>query len=275
MALIGLIRVFLDLPPSPLSEQNDIFSGEYFMGTGSFSKTPTIYSKDYQEKSPYAETGPPKTHPSAGLSYLRTKSHIYNHPIYGPQERPPPIEGRIIMPKTTALGRFAPKLGIAGVVTDVPAGDGFNTSNMQKSRYDQIRKESYPGLMNIEPDKTGGSKVYLHPTVASIDPPTGRISLEVESGDGPARAILEGRVDHVPEYSRQPMDSIKPLPRLFNRTSQNYGLESPAVSSDQADAGVNIGWSNGSQRSGYTKSRLDLGDAIGALQSLIEKSKKQ
>ena len=36
------------------------------------------------------EKGPPTTHPSAGLSYLRTPSHTFNHPGLGPQaeERP-------------------------------------------------------------------------------------------------------------------------------------------------------------------------------------------
>ena len=165
------------------------------MGTDSESKTPTINSEDYLPKSnsPYAETGPPKTHPSAGLSYLRTNRYIYNHPIYGPQEHPPPIQGRIVIPKNANVGSFAPKLGIAGVVTDSPLTESFNTSDSSaKAKQGKSRKRTHPGLLNIEPDKFGGSKVYLRPGTASIDP-SGRIDLRVESGEGPALAILLGK----------------------------------------------------------------------------------
>jgi hypothetical protein len=227
--LFRLIRQFLDLPPAP-SPKGFLGSVEEMLdslGTGSRSKTPTLNSEEFLAKSssPYAETGPPKTHPSAGLSYLRSRSYMYNHPVYGPQERPPPVEGRIISPKNHFNGNFTPKLGVAGVVTNVPAGDAFNTSNSSKSRYGQIKRETHPGLANIEPEKVGGSKVYVHPHLASIDQ-SGRINLEVLSGDGPARAILEGKENEVHVQGRQPMKPIKPFPRPTSTTSQGYGLES-------------------------------------------------
>jgi hypothetical protein len=260
--LFRLMRRFLDLPPAPSSKG---FLGVYdnlidSMGTGLGSKAPTLNSEDFSpgSSSQYAETGPPKTHPSAGLSYLRSRNYIYNHPVYGPQERPPPIEGRIILPKNATIGNFAPKLGVAGVVTNVPAGDGFNTSNMHKSKYGQIRRETHPGLVNIEPDKVGGSKVYLHPRLASVDQ-SGRINFEVLSGDGPARAILEGKENEVHIEGRLPMKPIKPLPRPPSITSRGYGLES----GDFPSTGRR---SRGPQRKGVD----DAAEAMKTLKSLLD-----
>jgi hypothetical protein len=220
-ALFRHIRLFLDLPPAPSPRgyleamELDIMDS---MGTDSGSKIPTLNSEDFLPKSnsPYADTGPPRTHPSAGLSYLRTNNYIFNHPVYGPQERPPPVQGRVVMPKNS-VGANQPKLGVAGVVVNAPQGEGFNTSNMPKARYGQVRKETHPGLINIEPDKVGGSKVWLHPKSASIDP-KGRISLDVVSGDGPARVILEGKVDEVLPDNRYTMRPTKPFPRPPNTT---------------------------------------------------------
>ncbi len=238
-ALFRLIRMFLDLPPTPspkgLLRQSidDMLSKE----TDSESKLHTINSEEYLPKSnsPYAETGPPKTHPSAGLSYLRTNSYIYNHPIYGPQEHLPPIQGRIIIPKNANVGSFAPKLGIAGVVTDAPVTESFNTSDSSRARQGRARTRAHPGLLNIEPDKIGGSKVYLRPVSASIDP-SGRIDLRVDAGEGPALAILLGKEDRIQGNSGQSMRAIKPLPRPPNITPQGYGLESLDKSTGQMHA---------------------------------------
>jgi hypothetical protein len=268
-ALFRLIRLFLDLPPTPspkgfLRETMDDFVVS--MSTDRESKPPTINSEDYLPKSnsPYAETGPPRTHPSAGLSYLRTDRYIYNHPIYGPQEHPPPIQGRIIVPKNASVGSFAPKLGIAGVVTEAPLGESFNTSDSSaKLRQGKSRKQTHPGLLNIELDKFGGSKVYLRPDTASIDP-SGRIDLRVESGDGPALAILLGKENRIHPKSSQPMRPIKPLPRPPNITQQGYGLESRDAAGDARD--------NRSSSNPNTSERQIDGEAMMALQNLLRKS---
>lgn len=230
-ALFRLIRLFSDLPPSP-SPTGFFFEAMAIMdsvGTEMRSETQTLNSEDYlpESDSPYAETGPPKTHPSAGLSYLRSNRYIYNHPIYGPQQRPPPIEGRIIQPKNTAMGIFAPKLGVAGVVTEAPLGDRFGTSNASRARSNHGRKEAHLGLINIEPEKVGGSKVYLHPKSASISS-SGRLDLRVDSGEGPALAILQGKEGQSFPKGKQPMRTIQPLPKPPSITQQGYGLESRA-----------------------------------------------
>jgi hypothetical protein len=275
-ALFRLIRSFLDLPPTPspkgiLGEAIDDVMYSMSMDIG--SKPRTINSEDFlpNSNSPYAETGPPKTHPSAGLSYLRTNRYIYNHPVYGPQEHPPPIQGRIVIPKNASVGSFAPKLGIAGVVTEAPLGESFNTSDSSaRARLGKSRKQTHPGLLNVEPDKVGGSKVYLRPTTASIDS-SGRIDLRVESGDGPALAILLGKENRIQPKSSQSMRPIKPLPRPPNITQQGYGLESRDTSTDQMHAAGDVRHNRSSSNPNPSNRPVDE-EAMRSLQDLLRKA---
>jgi hypothetical protein len=273
-ALFRLIRLFLDLPPTPSPKGllrhtiDDMFP----KGPDTESKPNKIYSEEFLPKSnsPYAETGPPKTHPSAGLSYLRTNQYIYNHPIYGPQEHPPPIEGRIVVPKNTSVGSFAPKLGIAGIVTDSPLTESFNTSDSSRHRYGKIRTRAHPGLLNVEPDKYGGSKVYLRPKIASIDS-SGRIDLKVDAGEGPALAILLGKEGGIHRKSSQSVRPIMPLPKPPNITPQGYGLESRDSSTDKMQE-PERGQNNLSQFNPNNSQRSHINtEAMKALRNLLNK----
>ncbi|KFY21722.1 hypothetical protein V493_07171 [Pseudogymnoascus sp. VKM F-4281 (FW-2241)] len=231
--LFRLIRDFLDLPPSPSvntdygSIAESLFTD---MTSGSLSGK-TVKAEDYIQKSssPYANTGPPKTHPSAGLSYLRTGAHISNHPVYGPQQDHAPVQGRVILPKNAAVGSFAPKLGVAGVVVDIPtSSDYFNTSTFGHGRK-RSNVERLPGLINIEPEKVGGSKVYLSPKSATIDS-KGRINLSVTGAQNAAVAVLEGTVSTAAPQS--PVDSGRTsFQSAFGRSSgaassKGYGMSS-------------------------------------------------
>ena len=112
----------------------------------------------------YDKKGPPATHPSAGLSYLRTSSHTYNHPLLGPQEDPAPVQARVIRPQTTAANFKYDKalIGVGGIVAeDVRHSFGRDST----------------GVTNYDPDKPGGAKVYINvPSRASVDP-RGRIEI--------------------------------------------------------------------------------------------------
>ena len=105
----------------------------------------------------YDKNGPPTTHPSAGLSYLRTGSHTYNHPLLGPQEEPAPVQARVIRPQTVA-GRFKydrALLGVGGVVAE-------------DDRRSFTRDTT--GITGYNPDNLGGTKVYIRrPTRASVN----------------------------------------------------------------------------------------------------------
>jgi hypothetical protein len=107
--LNGYIREFLDMPP--IQRQGSKDRGTAF----------TV------EESAFTLT----THPSAGLSYLRTNNILRNHPILGPQRSDPPVKARVIAPLTDKM-----LYGLAGFV-----GEG-----------DQ-------GRLEMGFDKTGGTKV--------------------------------------------------------------------------------------------------------------------
>lgn len=112
----------------------------------------------------YDKKGPPTTHPSAGLSYLRTGSHTYNHPLLGPQEEPAPVQARVIRPQTTAANTKYDRalIGVGGVVAE----DDRQTFTRDST-----------GITGYNPDIPGGAKVYIRvPTKASVDS-RGRIDI--------------------------------------------------------------------------------------------------
>ncbi|KAF4629351.1 hypothetical protein G7Y89_g8796 [Cudoniella acicularis] len=182
LSLFTKIRNFLDLPPSPSKK-----FGPLELSMHMFDEEKSDLP---QSQSPYAESGPPKTHPSAGLAYSRTASTIFNHPEFGPQRTATPIQARIVMPKGSGTGNFNPALGVGGFVTDVPIDDSsFNTKSPAIGSKPTTLQE---GLFHFETEKEGGSKVYVQPKYATVDP-KGRVVLRVAGADREAVAIKEGK----------------------------------------------------------------------------------
>ncbi len=236
------IRTFLDLPPSPSSKFNtDALLSELTLGAKSASFKPEDALP--VSMSPYAETGPPKTHPSAGLAYSRTSQHLHNHPVYGPQRNKPPVQARVVMPKGAAVGNFAPALGVGGFVTDVPAGDnsfdvrGFSQRN--RTGMKNASRGMIPGLLNIEPDKQGGSKAWVHPKSASVDP-KGRVILTVIPGDEEAVAVREGKADNIPKPD---LGGFKKGPVGTQTMMRTAGLDSRSNGNWNGGYGLSVGGS--------------------------------
>ncbi|RDA88748.1 hypothetical protein CP532_4109 [Ophiocordyceps camponoti-leonardi (nom. inval.)] len=132
--------------------------------------------------SPYSKMGPPQSHPSAGISYLRTNAAMENHPIYGPQKKRTPVEARILHPK---LGFSTGKLGVGGFVTSPPDGN---------SKFNERRngKLPVPGIDFLDLKTYGGGKYYVEPLLASLDP-RGRIVLKVIEPSDVATLIEQER----------------------------------------------------------------------------------
>ncbi|KAK9770352.1 putative Mitochondrial ribosomal protein MRP51 [Seiridium cardinale] len=184
--------------------------------------------------SPYARNGPPITHPSAGLSYLRTKSYLDNHPIYGPQQYHPPVKARIVTPRQSSTNYIA-KIGVGGFISKIPEGE---TSFNYKSTGGYASRDKIPGLNDFLPSVEGGSKVYVNPHRASIDP-KGKVILQFQETNPIASTVHkemvgEGSVfeDAVKEKNEvlqieRPMGTQR-SPRQYQRTvfgsSANYGL---------------------------------------------------
>lgn len=171
----------------------------------------------------YDEKGPPTTHPSAGLSYLRTNSHIYNHPELGPQENKAPIQGRVIVPQRTGdRNNVQALIGVAGVV-------GKDSKKVfHKEESDQYGQ----GVGYFEPDIPGGGKLWTDPKWASIDS-HGRIDLVLDRAVKNAVNVKWGVHSEEPKpppaavaaaYDRDVPDLIQGR-RRSSSASQGYGLE--------------------------------------------------
>jgi len=168
-ALYDMVGLFLDLAPiaPPTVSQTGLPTSK------------VTHLKFNEMKNPYAERGPPITHPSAGISYLRTSMYMENHPIYGPQKQQSPVVARIIRPRRQAQASPA-KLGVAGFIVDTPLGDTASNT-----------RGAAPGVFDrIDPSIEGGSKVWAHPKMASVDS-SGRLTLRVDDPSREATLVAQ------------------------------------------------------------------------------------
>ncbi|KAL9624376.1 MAG: hypothetical protein Q9160_001338 [Pyrenula sp. 1 TL-2023] len=165
----------------------------------------------------YAVTGPPKTHPSAGLSYLRSNAYVINHPDAGPQLHRPPIRGRMLRytPGSDTKGVY----GIAGVATGIFAGPRSFADAYKPQTEDDTRE-----------DPVGGRKLLAQPFHASLTA-EGRIGLAIRTASPEARALYMEEEQPQPEPKPEPIaspqanirqDNIRQASRVAPLDS-NYG----------------------------------------------------
>ena len=188
------IHQFLDLPREQRSQQA------------------SSVRKDIQE------SGPPSTHPSAGLSYLRSHSHTFNHPLYGPQENKPPVQGRVLLPQRDSRGflRSHAVMGIGGVATE-------------DHKHPFTRSDEEPVVAEFQPDIPGGGKVWLQIRKASVNA-QGRIQLgnqRAETNALHAAGLTESL--RLPEAAAR-SSKMTSMPRLspfppHKKIMHGYGLE--------------------------------------------------
>ncbi|CAG8004364.1 unnamed protein product [Penicillium salamii] len=156
----------------------------------------------------YAVTGPPKTHPSAGLSYTRSHALIYNHPKFGPQTYERPVEARILRPKGKFKGRMSrATAGIGGI-----AVDDLNAMNF-------VASGAPPGLTYFDASIKGGGKYWVTPIRAATDS-QGRINLASFRASATAKAPY-GLEDHKKESTLTISDvanyNSQAVPRMDRR----------------------------------------------------------
>ncbi|EFX05589.1 hypothetical protein CMQ_3658 [Grosmannia clavigera kw1407] len=175
---------------------------------------------------PWAQDGPPITHPSAGLSYLRTAAYLDNHPLYGPQKSHPPVQARVVSPRN-ASGSFPAKLGVGGFVTDNPFGETAYHIRNSNSR-------TIPGLSIIDPKIAGGSKIPMRVSAAKVNS-QGRVVVSVTEADPEAVLVqreLEGKETIFGQPARLLSTRTDSYPRSTVRYAQNL-RQSALVSSPQ------------------------------------------
>lgn len=187
--LHAYVSDFLDLAPiRPPKDRRDVL--ETF---GVFE------SRLVGPDNPYAIEGPPTTHPSAGISYLRTHSFVENHPFYGPQKKHTPINARIVASRTQDKGQGA-KLGVGGFVVETPDG----TSAFSE------RKNVDAGIDAFDPVVVGGSKIWVHTVSARISS-SGRVMMQVEKADGKVKEIHREMIGETKVFREQTEEEMNDL----------------------------------------------------------------
>ena len=192
--LFQWIWQFLDLPGFPPQQESHL--------------------SDY---GPDTEQDPPSTHLSAGLSYLQTASHIYNHPILGPMSSGPPVLGRIVQyaSPTSTNKNTRVLIGVGGVVAEeAKSRDFHDPKSLQWS--------------NFDPDLEAGPKGWVQIRRANIDP-HGRINLEVDKADEISVAVWERQnVDNL--YSDKVLAGSEEAARLSKLYRQRPQYDTQASS---------------------------------------------
>lgn len=126
-------------------------------------------AQHFDRESPYGANGPPVTHPSAGISYLRTPNYLDNHPIYGPQKYHPVVKARILKPRNVATGVHEPVIGVAGFIADRPVDQRIMGRGLQSTPRGRA-------LTSLELEQSGGAKLYYKLDSATIDS-SGRVRI--------------------------------------------------------------------------------------------------
>ncbi|KAI0458740.1 mitochondrial ribosomal protein MRP51 [Xylaria acuta] len=138
--------------------------------------------QQFDKENPYGANGPPITHPSAGLSYLRTPNFIDNHPIYGPQRYHPVVKARVLKPRNTATGVQKPIIGVAGFVANHPLDQQILGRAVQHNPRGSA-------LSRLELEQSGGAKLYYKLDSATVDS-SGRVRINISDPGNPTAELV-------------------------------------------------------------------------------------
>ncbi|KAJ9626825.1 hypothetical protein H2204_009841 [Knufia peltigerae] len=186
--------------------------------TSVMNREPWHYGRDTIAADQYKESGPPRTHPSAGLSYLRSESFAQNDVIVGPRDTRPPVPARLL--KTIQLGqqRSIPNVGMAGFVIPQP-------------HWSELRDR--PWQWQSVKD---GPKLVVQPVSAAVSQ-GGKVEINTRlmkdwhlENDVPVEAT-ERRRTGTNTTRPAPASQVRPLDRLFKRQS-TVARSTPAPSQD-------------------------------------------
>ena len=138
-----------------------------------------------------AEGPPPTTHPSAGLSHLRSNAVMSNHPLYGPQAFPTPIQARVVRARLTSAGQneHNAKLGAGGFIANDPHSETSSSATANR----RATPLAEPDRMTRELDEEleGGNKVWVQAGTAFVDE-RGRVQVRVQRAEPEALAVRRG-----------------------------------------------------------------------------------
>ena len=187
-ALGPLVNRFFDLATPPVVPTSYMMKSNWTAGPSDLSAVR------------YAHEGPPKTHPSAGLSYIRTLSHLDNHPVAGPQQHQRPVPTRFLRAKSRVQSSAIRALvGVGGIVVEDGHVFAFSNRNSQ-------------GTGNhVDPDVPGGTKFWSRPDRVMVTS-EGTISMKI------GRPLTTTKSLYGLEDEKKPLpDSVRGADRLVPR----------------------------------------------------------
>ena len=215
-ALYDMVGQFLDLAPLMPPDVSQTGLPKEKVRSLQFSEV----------KTPYAERGPPVTHPSAGLSYLRTSMYMENHPIYGPQRYHAPVVGRVLKPRRQAQATGA-KIGVAGLIVNTAVGDTrFNNRINTTTVFDKI-----------DPSVEGGAKVWVQPTRAAVDS-VGCVVLSVNEGSKEGILVAQELLGNAVCLGAEPEDEMNRRETAMDLRRRYSAPDAPTTMSSAQDYGL-------------------------------------
>ncbi|EEP76759.1 predicted protein [Uncinocarpus reesii 1704] len=156
------VHKFLDLATPPTCPNQYLKRRRWVAGPSNISSTE------------YANHGPPMTHPSAGLSYLRTKAYMDNHPVAGPQQQHKPVQARVLGARKSH--KLQTVVGVAGIVLEDAKSQGWRQNNIRVTA-------------GIDPDVPGGSKYWVKAERAAVRS-DGKLGLQVGRPSEASKSLL-------------------------------------------------------------------------------------
>ena len=185
-----LITDFLDLPEGPAFPK----SAQFYESDRWHNGRSTVAARVY------TDAGPPKTHPSAGLSYLKIGPKVYarNDPVYGPLALNQPIQARVLKTRRQATAVMG-SLGVAGVVANT-----VETSGVRSNIFEAFSP------------KAGGHKRVVRPVSASVNS-NGTVNLSVKMaashqlGEDDSIVAQDGKQPPDASRARNPEYAAMPL----------------------------------------------------------------
>ena len=199
--LFNLIGEFLDLPESSTLDG---------AARSKWKSRPSRISS--QEAWMASESGPPITHASAGLSYLRASGHTSNHPALGPQEHDRPVRARVLDDRNLSgnqggNGKYI--IGVGGVAVEARLG---------ASTISPLGKGKSKNSISLDHDVPGGPKVWVQPEIVKVDS-QGRIQVQTRPADRKTTALYEPEEQ---ELTPDPMAKIsRRMPNLTDVSSRS------------------------------------------------------
>jgi len=227
--MAALIGRFLDLPTLPYVSRSNVVAA-------------------YEA----AEKPPPTTHPSAGLTYLRSNAFLDNHPLFGPLARHAPAEARIL--SSPIKGAFVKshqgKIGVAGLVASPPQDGGRIRAVPASKELDEMYANNAKSAQIDERGTTiglstpGGNRIWVEPTKLTVDS-RGRAQLTTMNPLRAAVHVKEGNVDvdlrNVGTRTISPVGTVATHRDAFSQPLDRPRSRQPEEDEDDSQSsGVNI-----------------------------------